>query len=98
LGNYQTGAVVSEGEQGFPVYVDGQFLATLAHPSGWAVGQDGEARLRNVHGYRTARLVAQGTWEGYRDGGRVDLKPEGESLTWSFAMVPKSFSLFEFRP
>jgi hypothetical protein len=57
-----------------------------------------EARLRNLHGFRTARLVAQGTWEGYRDGGRVELKAAGESLTWSFAMVPKSFSLFEFRP
>jgi hypothetical protein len=50
LGNYQTGAVVSEGEQGFPVYVDSQFFATLAHPSGWAVGQDGEVRLRQYPG------------------------------------------------
>ncbi len=56
-----------------------------------------DARMRNSHGYRTARLVAQGTWEGYRDAGAVDLKTEGESLTWSFTMVPKSFCLFEFR-
>ena len=50
LGDYVTGASVSEGEQGFPVYIDDQFFATLAHPAGWAIGQDGEVILRHYPG------------------------------------------------
>jgi hypothetical protein len=50
LGAYRTGANVSEGEQGFPVYLENQFFMTLAHPSGWAMGEAGEVRLRQFPG------------------------------------------------
>jgi hypothetical protein len=50
LGDYATGASVSEGEQGSPVYVNGQFFASLAHPAGWAIGQNGEVILRHYPG------------------------------------------------
>jgi hypothetical protein len=50
LGNYATGGSVSEGEQGFPVYVENQFFATLAHPAGWAIGQNGKVILRHYPG------------------------------------------------
>jgi hypothetical protein len=50
LGTYATSVSTSEGEQGFPVYIDGQFFASLAHPAGWATGQDGEVRLRQYPG------------------------------------------------
>ncbi|MFH1268760.1 MAG: hypothetical protein ABIK89_23795, partial [Planctomycetota bacterium] len=50
LGSYQTGGQVSEGGQGFPVYLDGQFFFSLAHPSGWAMGQEGQVRLRHFPG------------------------------------------------
>lgn len=56
LGSYATGAAVSEGEQGFPVYIDGEFFASLAHPSGWAIGQDGQVILRQYPG----KLLAPG--------------------------------------
>jgi hypothetical protein len=57
-----------------------------------------DARLHNARGYRTARLVAQGTWEGWKPGGPVDLKQtDGDDVAWSFDMAPKSFALFEFR-
>jgi hypothetical protein len=55
-----------------------------------------DARLRNTRGYHTLRVVARGTWEAYQPGGLVPLKIEGDSLTWSFDMTPKSFALFEF--
>lgn len=41
LGTYTANCPVSEGEQGCPVYIDGQFFVTVAHPAGWATGQDG---------------------------------------------------------
>jgi hypothetical protein len=50
LGTYSTGLVVSEGEQGFPVYIKNQFFASVAHPSGWATGQDGVVRLKQYPG------------------------------------------------
>jgi hypothetical protein len=56
-----------------------------------------DARLRNARGYGAARLVAQGTWEAHQHGGPVALKTEGDSLTRSFDMAPRSFTLFEFR-
>jgi len=45
LGDYRTGARLEEREQGFPVYLDGEFFVTLAHPAGWATGRDGQVRL-----------------------------------------------------
>lgn len=50
LGTYSTGLAVSEGEQGFPVYIGDQFFASVAHPSGWAIGQAGEVRLKQYPG------------------------------------------------
>ena len=52
LGQYRTNAKVSEGYMGFPVYIDGQFFASLAHPAGWALGQDGKVSLRQYAGVR----------------------------------------------
>ena len=56
-----------------------------------------DARLRNTRGYSTARLVARGNWEAYQPGGPIELKTDGDSLTWSFEMAPKTFALFELR-
>ncbi|MBI84241.1 MAG: hypothetical protein CMJ81_13650 [Planctomycetaceae bacterium] len=50
LGDYRTDAEVSDGEQGFPVYLDGEFFMSLAHPSGWAIGQEGRVLLRHYPG------------------------------------------------
>lgn len=50
LGTYQTNATVSEGEQGFPVYLDDTAWVGLAHPSGWVTGEDGTLELRQHPG------------------------------------------------
>ena len=50
LGNYRTGATVTEGEQGFPVYVADEFFMGLAHPYGWVMGQEDLVRLRQFPG------------------------------------------------
>jgi hypothetical protein len=50
LGDYQTGTAVSAGEQGFPVYIEQDFFVGLAHPYGWATGQEGTVRLRQYPG------------------------------------------------
>jgi len=44
-GSYITTTNVSEGEQGFPVHIDGHTFMSLAHPSGWAKGQQGSVEL-----------------------------------------------------
>jgi hypothetical protein len=50
LGDYRTDTGVSDGEQGFPVYLGDDFFMGLAHPSGWAMGQDGRVLLRQYPG------------------------------------------------
>ncbi len=50
LGDYPTDARVSDGERGFPVYLDNEFFLSLAHPAGWATGHDGRALLRQYPG------------------------------------------------
>ncbi len=50
LGDYATGAEVSEGDMGFPVYADGAFFLSLDHPAGWAMGDAGRIQLRQVPG------------------------------------------------
>lgn len=50
LGTYHTQARVSEGEQGFPVYLDDDRFVGLAHPAGWAMGQHGQVELRQYPG------------------------------------------------
>jgi hypothetical protein len=52
LGDYRADAPVSEGYMGFPVYIGGQFFATLAHPAGWALGQAGHVSLRQYAGVK----------------------------------------------
>ena len=50
LGTYRTTGFVSEGDQGFPVYLNDDRFASIAHPSGWATGQDGQVGLRHYPG------------------------------------------------
>ena len=50
LGDYPTDATVSDGEQGSPVYLGDEFFMSVAHPSGWATGQDGRVLLRQYPG------------------------------------------------
>lgn len=54
LADYKTDAKVSAGEQGFPAYLGGEFFLTLAHPAGWAQGQEGGIWLRQYPGARLA--------------------------------------------
>jgi hypothetical protein len=50
LGSYRTDAKTSDGEQGFPVYLNDECFMSLAHPSGWAIGDNGDVRLRHYPG------------------------------------------------
>jgi hypothetical protein len=50
LGDYATDVTVSEGEQGFPVYLEDECFMSVAHPSGWAIGQEGHVTLRQYPG------------------------------------------------
>jgi len=54
LGSYKTEARIAEREQGFPVYLDGEFFLSLAHPAGWATGKDGQVSLRQYPGRKLA--------------------------------------------
>ena len=57
LGTYRTDAKTSDGEQGFPVYLNGEFFMSLAHPSGWAIGDGGACGCGTIRalGSRPAR-------------------------------------------
>lgn len=50
LGDYNTGVAVSDGECGFPVYCADAYFLSLAHPAGWATGQEGRVLLRQYPG------------------------------------------------
>ena len=50
LGTYGLDVTASDGEQGFPVYLGGEVFLTLAHPSGWVVGQGRHVALRQYPG------------------------------------------------
>ena len=52
LGRYQTMAPVSDGEQGFPVYLGDDCFMGLAHPYGWAIGEEGTVTLKQYPGTR----------------------------------------------
>ena len=54
LGTYRTDAKTSDGEQGFPVYLNDEFFMSLAHPSGWAIGDGGVVKLRHYPGVSIA--------------------------------------------
>jgi hypothetical protein len=51
-GQYAIDQAVTSGEQGFPVYIHGQYFMALAHPSGWAIGQDQCVTLRQYPGQK----------------------------------------------
>ena len=58
-----------------------------------------DAVMTQGDGFATGRILARGTWEGWRPGGALECARPGDgSLTWSFSMAPKSFVLFEFSP
>lgn len=59
-GRYQTNAKVTEGGQGFPVYLNEDVFVSLAHPAGWAMGEAGRVQLRQYPG---KLLVAGETYE-----------------------------------
>ncbi len=50
LGTYRTETKVTCREQGFPLYLGDEFFMGLAHPAGWAMGQEGQAELRHFPG------------------------------------------------
>ncbi|MFA6133188.1 MAG: hypothetical protein WC869_04120 [Phycisphaerae bacterium] len=50
LGSYRTDAQVSNGQRGFPVYASDAFFFSLAHPSGWVTGENGQVLLRQHPG------------------------------------------------
>jgi hypothetical protein len=54
LGSYHTAVPLEEREQGFPVYLDGQFFLALAHPAGWVTGKEGRVRLTQHPGTKLA--------------------------------------------
>lgn len=50
LADYATESDVSDGEQGFPVYLDNENFFGVAHPAGWAKGMRGRVRLEQYPG------------------------------------------------
>jgi len=60
LGSYKTNAPATDGEQGFPVYLDDQFFIGIAHPSGWVIGQDATVLLKQYPG---KMLIPRDTFE-----------------------------------
>ena len=58
LGSYLTGVEATRADQGFPVYLGGEFFVSLAHPSGQAVGGGKRVILRQYPG---AKLAPGGT-------------------------------------
>jgi hypothetical protein len=54
LGTYRTEARLADREIGFPVYLDGEFFMSVAHPAGWATGKDSVASLRQYPGTKLA--------------------------------------------
>ncbi len=54
LGDYQTQASVSDGERGFPVYIDDDRFVSIACPSGWNVGNNGRVTLTRYPGVALA--------------------------------------------
>jgi len=57
-----------------------------------------DAVLQNDRQYVSARVVAEGNWEGWRPGGNVELSKGNGPLRWSFVIPPKGFLICEFQP
>ena len=55
-----------------------------------------DAIMKNPDAFATGRVVAQGTWEGWKEGGPVAFDEMGDTLAWSFSVPPKSFIVFQF--
>jgi hypothetical protein len=55
-----------------------------------------DVAMKNNHRFTRGRVVAQGTWEGWRPSDELQFAKTGDTLKWSFQMAPKSFTLFEF--
>jgi len=72
LGTYRAERTVTNGDLGFPVVLDDERFVGLAHPAGWATGQDGVARLRQFPG---AVIPAGGSYEGFE--AVLGVAPEG---------------------
>jgi hypothetical protein len=64
-GTYTTNAEVSDGERGFPVYINDDSFVSLVHSAAWTMGQDGDISLRQYPGisletdesYEAAQMV-----------------------------------------
>jgi hypothetical protein len=64
-GTYTTDADVTDGERGFPVYINGDSFVSLAHSAAWSMGEDGDISLRQYPGvlletgesYEAAQMV-----------------------------------------
>jgi hypothetical protein len=54
LGRYRVKARTEGGERGFPLYLDGQFFVSLAHPAGFAHIENGQVVLRQYPGVKLA--------------------------------------------
>jgi len=54
LGTYRAGRSVTNGDIGMPVVIDDDRFVGLAHPAGWAIGQDCVARLLQFPGAKLA--------------------------------------------
>ncbi|MFZ1937090.1 MAG: hypothetical protein WCB27_21720 [Thermoguttaceae bacterium] len=54
LGTYPTDAKLADREQGFPVYLNGEYFMSLAHPAGWATAKDKTVSLRQYPGIKLA--------------------------------------------
>jgi alpha-L-fucosidase len=50
LGVYSSDARTSDGEQGFPVYLNDECFMSVVHPAGWATAGGGAVRLRQYPG------------------------------------------------
>jgi hypothetical protein len=56
-----------------------------------------EVSMKNPSGYKDGRVLAQGNWERWSQGGKTEFTETGDELRWGFTLEPKSFVLFEFR-
>ncbi|MCX5759084.1 MAG: hypothetical protein NTU83_11365 [Candidatus Hydrogenedentes bacterium] len=54
------------------------------------------ATMRNPRGYTRGRVVAEGSWESWREGEAIQFTQTGDALAWSFQLPAKSFIVFAF--
>jgi len=56
-----------------------------------------DATMKNPRGFTHGKIAARGTWEGFQPGGEIAFSKTGQTLAWSFDLLPKSYILFQFR-